>query len=131
MLKPQQIPTIPSQPPQLQQNSTPTAYLVQTSDGNTILIQSNNNNTHQFMQLSQQPQQQNTLLSNRSNNYNLAIPIQQYVQHQQQQSQYQQPNGTLFNHQTNNILPNSPSMNGFERPDSAISNVYQTIDADK
>jgi hypothetical protein len=107
--------------------TTPTAYLVETSDGNTILIQSNNNNTHQFMQLPQQ-QQQNTLLSNRSNNYNLTIPIQQYIQ---QQSQYQQTNGGLCNHQTINNLPNSSSINGFERPDSAISNVYQTIDADK
>jgi hypothetical protein len=74
------------------------------------------------MQLPQQ-QQQITLLSNRSNNYNKTIPI-------QQQSQYQQPNGGLCNHQTINNLPNSSLMYGFERLDSAKSNVYQTIDAD-
>ena len=123
---PQQAPIL-SHPPQLQNHSTPTAYLVQTSDGNTILIQPNS--THQFAQLSQQQQNnQNTLLSNHSNNYNLTIPI-QYIQQQQQQlqTQYQQPINTLYAH---NMLPASSS-NAFERPDSTISNVYQTIDADK
>ena len=116
-----QAPLIP--PP-----SMPTAYLVQTADGNTILIQPQTIGNSHLLQQQQQQQQnnQNTLLSNRSNGYNLTIPI-----HYMQQQQQNNLSAAVFAQQAHNLLSNSPSINIFERPESSISNVYQTIDADK
>lgn len=126
-----QPPLIP--PPSLTHSAT--AYLVQTVDGSTLLIQpqSITNSAHHLLQMSQQNTQpqtnnQNNLTLNR-NPYNLTIPLHCLQQQQQSTSN----TNTLFS-QAQNFLSNSSSVNSpsiIERPESAVSNVYQTIDADR
>lgn len=113
------------------QQAATTAYLVQTPNGNALLIppQTALNPTNHFIQTNANQQQTNTISLNRNNStasnpYGITtIPYQQAA--------------SLLNDQTttmiNGLLPNSPSVTSgscFARPESTTStNVYQTIDA--
>ncbi len=113
----------PLMPPPV--NNATAAYLVQTPNGNTLLIppQTALNPTNQFIQTT------NTISLNRHNS-NISNPYGiQTIPYQQAASLLNE------NHNLNNVLngfPHSPSncFNNNERPESTGStNVYQTIDA--
>ena len=115
-----------------------TAYLVQTPNGNALLIppQTALNPTNHFIQTNANQQQTNTISLNRNNStasnpYGITT-----IPYQQAASLLNDQNTTMISgngHSLNGLLPNSPSVtsgNCFARPESTTStNVYQTIDA--